>query len=470
MPQPTNAVARKLFKECFDLDEDDIYNCSLAHLGELGASRTSSEIMWRSLGIHIIALTTYGHLMSTQGLTQNLPGSQCMMNLVAFFFYPALPAVQFLHRFCATILRTVHYRHSRVPIRYWIASCLGSQVVTAGKVRPLYAVDPDEIRRESRRRNATWVGRVIVLLLLLYQILGTIAILFRGVYKFQELDNRYSNEDIRNLEISIGAAWATLSSLGLLVLNGEWHHVPPVASSLDFQPMELDADRASQDSDLDEPRMSLGADNLLKHMRQINATFVHWLTRTVPLSFQTDLEHALILKRLFVPFIAVSLPSTYLGRFTCLYNPGLCKTEELTSWVRVRLVLKWVLIVSERCDAPTGYLTTLWTPLDKLYYAIMARIILSNVLQLWIWIAPTYLRVANDVLQWIMGGRSILSFPFAMLGILLHVSIAVRNYIMSVRIGWYYEGEQEYRSLSYQKVYNYLYRFKDPWYDNMYVL
>ncbi|ORX97903.1 hypothetical protein BCR34DRAFT_668824 [Clohesyomyces aquaticus] len=98
----------------------------------------------------------------------------------------------------------------------------------------------------------------------------------------------------------------------------------------------------------------------------------------------------------------------------------------------------------------------------------MACIIIANLFKLWTWIVPRSSRHGNHAVQWVIGGCSILSFPLAIAGILLHVGVAVLNYGYSTRCKMVNNHLGDTNDA--EKVRNMIFRFKDPWYDNIRIL
>ncbi|ORX97902.1 hypothetical protein BCR34DRAFT_158981 [Clohesyomyces aquaticus] len=174
-------------------------------------------------------------------------------------------------------------RHA--PLRYWIAACLGSHAVVACKTRSIAAIHPSELRSKSHGRNAACFGHVAVSLLLLYQLLGSMLILFRAFFIFREVRNWYYAQDSRNLEMILGAGLATCINLGLVLLNTEWHHLPSEPQTRAFSQMEIQGLSTTESHDRHEEQDLSNTKQLLSSIHRLNRTFALWLTNRVPLSY-----------------------------------------------------------------------------------------------------------------------------------------------------------------------------------------
>jgi hypothetical protein len=223
-------LLRTALRNCAQVDGEAVYNCLKSHLGEDGgASRSPREVIIRSLGIHIVCLASYGHLMSVQGAASKRLG-QAFAMLSMFFFFPELPLAQLLDHVATTLVRRLRKRH--VSLRYSIAVCLGSHVLVDDDMIPLSNLDSTHVQYERMSYNLIWVGRLILLLLILVQQSGILGIRYRSLFILNHYGNIYCGIDTRNSQIVFGGMTAVIQSVLLALFNLKWHSVPQYSESI----------------------------------------------------------------------------------------------------------------------------------------------------------------------------------------------------------------------------------------------
>lgn len=68
MSAPSPSVFRQTIQLCGEQDGGEVFECLQSSLGvNNGFYRTLPEVLIRLFGVHVIALASYGHMMSTQG-------------------------------------------------------------------------------------------------------------------------------------------------------------------------------------------------------------------------------------------------------------------------------------------------------------------------------------------------------------------------------------------------------------------
>lgn len=274
--------------------------------------------------------------------------------------------------------------------------------------------------------------------------------------------------DQRNLDMILGAIVATCNSLGLVSMNDNWCCISPnaqVAESFEMEPgVQVDPIAECLQPGEEEVLPQLG--RLQRTLCQTDKKFACWLTARVPLSYQMNLERALFLQQVLRVLLACYPRSRSMHRWQCRIHgyPVFCK-DSVGENIKhtLRLVLQpWPNKNDEK------YLEN-WThekmyAVEILYYVVIARIVLVHMFRLYMRVAPSTIYRPNRRMKWLIEGRSMLSFPLTIAGVFLHVAVSVYNYSLAVY------GDQELWNNAEWSPLHALYKFKDPWYDNMYVL
>ena len=119
-----------------------------------------TEVLLRSLAIHVISLISYGHSMSMQG-----PMSLCSWKSAAmillFFLFPEWPVAQLVSRYVTTFPIGLRNR--------CIAVCLRSHAPSAGTSVPLKNINLAHLQYERTTYNITWLRRFVVLVVIFLQ-------------------------------------------------------------------------------------------------------------------------------------------------------------------------------------------------------------------------------------------------------------------------------------------------------------
>lgn len=459
MSPPTPAMIRTLFDNCRQSDTIDPYRCTQSSLNDLVSSRSLREVLLRSLAIHVIAISSYGHLLSLQGFTHRRSPSWALLLLLGFIIFPELPAVQLLIRLVKVSYHAATMRHPKSS-RYWIASCLGSYILVNGKVHWLDDIEFREIRAGSSRRNVTWIGRLLVMLLLACQYVSSIAVLFRGLLIFYDKPNLYFFQDVRNFEVLLGGAVATCNSLCLHALNYEWTHSPPNTDPDAIQQMEVQEQIRTGNR---ESIKDLGT--ILQWANDLNTRLAKWLAETIPQEVQFALEHGLVTQRAYDLLICYhsgllqNEPAARFVRFDCDVHVGSVEPDPTCNVLHPSLHgrLRYLPLF----NIATGWRNYGALPVIHIMICTnIGRILLGDLVQLYIWSSPESSRYAKQCQTWVLGGRSIPSFALALVGLVLNIVLRTMNYSAAL-VG---------NTNSDPGLLGAVVRYKDPWYDSMYVL
>ena len=237
MPSADPYSLRTAVQSCYQFHGEALYHCLREILGENGgASRTAKEVILRSLGIQVVSLASYGHLMSLQGFASSHP-KLTLLRLFIFIFYPGFPAVELLIRTGTTIVQGS--RRTFCPLQYWIAVWLGLSASTSGKPVALKNFDARQVRQTRSRYNLAWVGRFLLLLLLLAQFSGSLSIIYRSLFVFTFRPNLYIFFDKQTLQSIIGGLVVVIHTILVSLLNLEWEVLPSIEEPAIEEMVEL---------------------------------------------------------------------------------------------------------------------------------------------------------------------------------------------------------------------------------------
>ena len=166
---------------------DALYSClDPFWSGQSSAVRGMKETLIRSLGIQVVALASYGHLLSLQDMPRS--GSLHLILLPLFFFlHPELAIVQLLVRTIVVSFRAL--RNGRTPFRYFLGACFGMHArcsPSSDQTTPLLDIPHQELQSEVGKYGVLWIGRLVLLLALLAQYSGSAVLWFRRTSHYHD--------------------------------------------------------------------------------------------------------------------------------------------------------------------------------------------------------------------------------------------------------------------------------------------
>jgi hypothetical protein len=465
-------------RACSELDVDDIYDCLQAQVGDPGSTRSLREALLRSMGIQVVALASYGHLLSMQGLTK-VQSLQLYVSPLVFFFFPALPATQFIVRTFRTCFKIV--QRGRTPYRYFISACVGCHVTMGGVPVPLHEIDPSDLQFDRKEFTVTWTGQTILLLLFLVQFLGSLIILSRALFHYIERGNMYLTLDQRNFEVVLGGIVVIANSICIGLLNGDWRYVPASfsmqLSNIEEVRLDLDVFSSIVPSTV---RPTVGTSSLIHEHRSSsilpntflrvircvsdrNVSFSKWLSTRIPMPLQIATDYALI-----------AHCSLDLLRYLNRYTKGSSGLFELYCTKRSSRYPDCFCTPLTQ-DVPTEFWRNMvrprqyLSPTNALICIVVARIVLADICRAILWLTPQAPVAVHRMQKWIVGGRSITSFPIYLAGLIFSVTTWMANSIAQVYMMSYAEANYV-RGDNWNRFNHQIASFKDPWYDNMYIL
>lgn len=472
---------RQALRDCGELEGERVIECLQSFLGEDGGSpRTLRETLLRSLGVHVISVASYGHLMSMQGVT--CAGStRTAALLVVFFFFPELAIAQLILRTANAIAQVPWKR--RIHLRYWIARCLGTHVSVSGSPVPLSDVNADQVRSVRQKYNLIWFSRCAVLTLLLVQYVGSVGLWYRFCWVWE----RYVVDAhilARNYHMALGGLVAVFNSILIASSNLQWQHIADDIASTQYS-LQLSHVSELSTSDVEAPRVTaspLQEDKNEVHIRNlpkiwlaIDVGFRRWLDCWFPEIYHHTTESAIIAHVL----------ATYVNNLHGTLKPShdpLALTNLLLSKPSHYVQNSEELWTAHGTIFASAAYTSLFQPSmsrDGTYYTL-----LSNLTTLLMVSVPTRLILRSKWLRkcapsveatcmffdkWIASGRSLISFPWFVLVVLLSAWEILGTFIRAVQID-VAVARMLREGTPLDRLHLSAYLYKDPWYDDMYIL
>ncbi|KAF2735624.1 hypothetical protein EJ04DRAFT_563135 [Polyplosphaeria fusca] len=480
---------------CSDLPPQNITTCLSELLENSGGIRTVNEVWIRTFGIHVVALASYGHLLSLQGHTKSSLG---WSSWALFFFclFPEIAIAQILLRTLASFRGVLRHKRN-LSLRFFAASCLGMRVkrLESGMIfegRYLLAdFEPSEVELIPRSFDLLWLGRFALLLALLAQYIGSAFLWFKLVFFLRDRSYWHWHIDYRNVQVVLGALLATLNSMGILLVGGEWT-LSPKADFEDHDDMKTSSVFTSQedaklsDSPISQDEHSETWSNCLiritnssvfKELRRFDSVFRHFLDRQFPQTIQTDFECGLILHRILSYIVVVFTFHRFPGGcppiFELLNRDSTSRNYSEMCPDRIDMFdpLTFALIPKLRESLRVGP----WLLIPTVLFSVaLARILLHWVLTggllLRQWSSGSIPGWARDSVEWIFSGRSLLSFPT-----LLLVAALCPFWIDGLieQRGWAREAEISLTNQSIAPIDRIaigIFMWKDPWQDSLYII
>lgn len=462
--------------------------CLQSYLVVAPPERASPEMLIRSLGIHIIALASYGHLLSLQGGT-TLQSPYRYFSMVFVFLFPQLPGVQILFRTVRMSARAIHTR--RVSIGYFLAACSGCHVMRGGLMIPIDDIERERVQSRSRKYNIIWTGRLVLLLALSTQFVGSLTLCLRAI-RFR-LGGVGNDLDLQNGQVIFGGLCATLNSVCITLLNRDWDTIPSVSEDIEMshdssESIDISAETSTvnesqttfpshriNDAILPNPDVKQQTSyqhNNLELMRRLNTSFSAKLSRFYPKSVQLDADRA------FLAFHAFFLATFPYGWQPPDWNRPMIWTdfssgeEEPVYRDPPQLDFGCVFTPWNKAE-PLSHINWI-SVISALYYMQVFRIIINNLSAglsgcgVGRHLSPRCRELAADLNRWIFGGRSIFSFP---LNFVMLLPVLLRYVEVGFDMAIIREHEVRYPLTDrFTRTLIWKYFWKDPWQENMYVL
>lgn len=465
---------------CQNSSGDSLYECIEYYIyGQTDSTsyRGLDEVAVRSLGIHIVALSAYGHLMSLQGYGRR-NSTLMLIYILMFFLFPFLPIVQAASYLIKASAKAIPQR--KTCLRFLLAACLGQCLDVfvgrhAGKPSwptPISHLDPSKTCPQRLDYNALWFGRMLLQLAMLAQFVGTIVLTVRGLSVFNGAASLWWI-DYRNAHIAFGALICVVMSIGISLLNTKWNN--PVLSDelLPSNPtdMQLGSHPPAPDAVTDNEAITFPVDpqgGQPRTLSKFNETISHRLTTRLPPYIQSQLDTAFLLQLLWLLWwgrIHVHLSSSQIS------VPLLLGRKH-----DIRLKFSYIPFYDINLATQTE-----WLPFIIIYYLAIAQVILRYISRIAIFPAP---HLAKKVYFWTLSGRSI---PSIILYLCLLSLFALDAYVLSRQFGVTHNLEKCFKNVQDMEVcqmrcFNELHTeagrslvrkwwfMKDPLADRMYVM
>ena len=485
---------RLAIQTCREQDGEAIFECISSYFGNTNSPRTLREVSIRTFAIQVIAFVSVGHLMTMQGVTL-IRSATAIVMLLAFFTIPEILIVQLLYRIGKVICRAISGQ--RASCRYRIAACVGSHVVTADMSVPMERIDPSTLRFQKSKYNIIWIGRLLALLLVLVQSTGSCMIGYRSLTQFNYLTNHYVIFDFYNSKVALGCVAAVLHSILITLLNGEWSHTLIEGGNYQLSDTEilqsvnpegnnaftsrgefLAAATNSTSAAMITSSRAWYSTKFLQYLSKKNIIFEKRIAVILPVDVQLEIEITLAVQAVWILVmlnLSQSHPPYHLDwELMRLYsqNPGSVfaskdyPPEPPENWKDYLVAWPYMILRS---------LGRLQAPLAVLLGLLYLRILISYFVRLTIYskrmrsCMPNLTKFLANLHKWVTSGRSIISFPLVWAGILLLLVLRVHMIVHIIKC--VRKSEQKYsRASGWDRDLVNMMRFKDPWYDSMYIL
>lgn len=443
------------------------------------------EVWVRFFGVLVAATASFGHLMSLQGC------GNISQVLVAFTCYLAFPEVALAQVLIRTLLMCIRriWRREQMPIRFLLAACLGlhaSSTCSLKKNVSLVFLRPDQTERVPRKINVLWIGRFGLLLAFLAQYIGSAAIWVRLVFHVQDRAYWLWNIDLRTFEIVIGGLVATVNSLLILLVGGDWKLLEAVDASTKAGQTSIGSSEKDMGSCIERRESEMSGLTLRDEsvtpsrgkLGAYNASFGLFLDRHFPGLLQSDLELAILIQRAMIHGLAV---------YTLRHRlPGGCPSI-LRLLSEASNTFDWTQICPDRANIwdpttvsqyprqrdHTSYGRSLHVA-SVLFNMAVARIlvqwVLSMVVKVWEGLARTQMRKVRSFGRWFSSGRSMVSFPLVLL---LFSCIPVWIMCQVEQTRWTSHAVTVLQSRAVDdadRMAMNVMMWKDPWQDRLYLI
>ncbi|PVI08222.1 hypothetical protein DM02DRAFT_156145 [Periconia macrospinosa] len=475
----TPIALRYVIQACHDFEGEAAYTCLASFLGESQGERTLKEVLIRSLAVHIISLSAYGHLMSLQGVTSAYhlqKNWKPIFMLLIFFLMPEVAVVQLVRRTCCGVVRWFRNRQQPFYSWYYVSMSLGiyaSESSVGDNLVALHTINPRNLRYERKSYSSMWLGRLVVLVILLIQDLGSLGIWYRSYWVYSDHWNTFTHFDLQNSRMALGGFAVVVNSILITLTNLKWHHgsAEEVQLSSNTHDELLRSHIPPTGSLENESRCS--QTSIRKKLQIYNDIFETRLGYFFPVEQQREIEAAIILNTIAV--LTKQLTPHFNQHIFCLSifikEKSTKDTTSLPPPIRENSNERWGLSLEGLSVIFNGFGFNILPSLASILILISFcnRYLAQNT-----WLGrylPRRIRasiVFSD--KWITGGRSVVAFPC-----FLVLAIYLIGYIPIIRLMMDAQVQVSLSSLHsmgthWDQLLVRAYRYKDPWYDNMYVL
>ncbi|KAF2113877.1 hypothetical protein BDV96DRAFT_601339 [Lophiotrema nucula] len=189
----------------------------------LDAERTATEVIIKTVAIHIAVIIAAAHLTTIQRASREHTKA-LLWRLAWSMAVPTYPIASLLSRAlrCAALIERRGRRS--VNFRYCVAGILGVHAVAKSNADgqtdrsiPLLQADVKDVRRRPQKWTLVWLGRITVCIIFLTQAAGTLVLAVRRLKQ-----GEIGEIDIRNAVVALGGLTFQLIGVLILILNEEW--------------------------------------------------------------------------------------------------------------------------------------------------------------------------------------------------------------------------------------------------------
>lgn len=192
--------------------------------------RTQTELIVKTIALHVAVLTSVGHLMSLQNRSWHR-SRDTLWQLAWFIAVPTYPFATLVDRAIRIVRIAFSKGRFQVSLSYCFDSVLGLHVETPKREGhtsvALLSVPMRNLRVIPRKRGLPWIGRLVVLLCLMTQAVGTLILSGRRLQADQ-----MGEVDIRNALTSLGGLLVHVMSVIIILRGNRWKYVPTQADTI----------------------------------------------------------------------------------------------------------------------------------------------------------------------------------------------------------------------------------------------
>lgn len=402
------------------------------------------------------------------------------MMLLVFFLIPELPAVQLASHVFRSSIQCLRQRPG--PLCYWMGTCLGTycQISTSSDTAaPLHKIDPAHASYKRKAYGLIWLGRFALLILLLVQYSSNFGIWYRALTLFAYRWNSYILFDLRNFQMAVGGIAAVINSVLLALLNVTWHYAPGT-TDVEFAQLSSTAQQLTNTHQLryppaTEPEPTFPSINFIQHKFQTyNNLHTIRLNHFFPVALQRSVEGAMILHTInrLITQLALILNPEYLD----LSNLLMEKNPSIFNTIPIPLLdqpgIRWAFY-------PDIGLDLRWhgEHIFVLPYVSVIMIVISKGIRIIAQNAFLAKHMPQRMVawfklcdKWITGGRSLVSFPcFFVTTVIFTVWVDLGGLYRNA-LGQVVQSSALAQSTQWGRLIVGAFRYKDPWYDSMYIL
>ncbi|OQV02902.1 hypothetical protein CLAIMM_08018 isoform 1, partial [Cladophialophora immunda] len=180
--------------------------------------RAVSDIVIKTLSIHIASVSLFGHHMSLC----RIPSTRLAVCMLLGF---AVAPISVLALFICRVVKLLYCRRPGATWQYRLSACCGvwasledpTESASKNRTIPLYYIAPRDVESKKQKYDQKWTGSIFLLLVGWVQASLTSFLYFRRLHT-----NACSYLDIVNGTLALGSFLTQTFSLIIILLNTKW--------------------------------------------------------------------------------------------------------------------------------------------------------------------------------------------------------------------------------------------------------